>query len=243
MRSGRVPIMQLSRPSIGARPRPPAGRASTKRAPAGSPGSHHSRRLMDSAEPPAPRRARCRTPAPCDVSRRAYGSKIRSRHSARDARALVLDADAHDALDDAASRSRPSCPAGAYFTAFSSRCSSICRRRAGSARTWSRRDRTSVVRWCASSGASSVTSSPTIAGEVRRSRPRRPGPGRRGRRRGSSRRAGPAARSGRACRVCHAGARSGAAWRRATSGRRAAAPPRAGPCRRGRRRAASGARG
>ena len=76
-----------------------AGSATTKRAPVGSAGSTHSRAPIDS-----PRRFAAYRPIPEPravwVSRRAYGSKIRSRHSSGHARALVGDADPDEALDE-----------------------------------------------------------------------------------------------------------------------------------------------
>ena len=79
------------------RPRP--GSATTNRAPCGRAGSHHSRAPIDS-----PRRLAAYRPMPepravC-VSRRAYGSKMRSRHSSGMPGTLVDDAELDDPLDE-----------------------------------------------------------------------------------------------------------------------------------------------
>ena len=145
IRRGRVPITAaVPRLSISARPRrPPAARARSARLPR----RRARTTAVPSSIPPgaAPRRARCRTPAPSRLPA-GVGLEDPLAPLGRDARSLVVDRDPHHALDE-----RPvqlhRVSGGAYFTAFSSRCSSTWRRRAGSARTCSRRDRTSVVRW------------------------------------------------------------------------------------------------
>ena len=57
----------------------------------------------------------------------------------RDARPLVADDHPGDALDEAPRRRASVVSGGAYLTAFSTRCSTIWRRRGASARAWSRR--------------------------------------------------------------------------------------------------------
>ena len=112
------------------------GSATTNRAPCGRAGSHHRRAPIDS-----PSRLAAYSPIPEPravwVSRRAYGSKIRSRHSSGMPGPSSVTP----------SWTTPSMSAqsivivvsgGAYLTAFSTRCSRIWRSRGGSARPWSR---------------------------------------------------------------------------------------------------------
>ena len=101
------------------------------------------------------------------VSRRAYGSKIRSRHSSG-----IPGPSSATPMRTPPSAIRQSSvivvSGGAYLTAFSTRCSRIWRRRAGSVRANSRMPSRSSSRWRASSGASSVAASLDDLADVRR---------------------------------------------------------------------------
>ena len=102
-----------------------------------------------------PHTARCPEPRAVCVSRRAYGSKIRSRHSS----GMPGPSSATPMRTPPSAirqSSRIVVSGGAYFTAFSTRCSRIWRSRLGSVRAKSRMPSCSSRRWRASSGASSV---------------------------------------------------------------------------------------
>ena len=190
------------------------------------------------------RTARCPEPRAVCVSRRAYGSKIRSRHSSgmpgpssetpswttpstsaqsirdRRLRRGVLHGVLDEVLEDLAEARRVGQARGAGRSARSRRRwrSRIGRSELDDLVDQRRRRRSGVT-------------------DGRRLRAR-PGP-----RRGSSRRGGRAARSARASASCHAARGLAPGRGRATRGRRAAARRRAGRRRRGRPRAASAARG
>ena len=207
----------------------------------GSAGSHHRRAPIDS-----PRRLAAYSPIPEPravwVSRRAYGSKIRSRHSSgMPGPSSVTPSWTTPSTSDQSIVMVVS--GGAYLTAFSTRCSTIWRSRGGSARAWSRTLGRTSSRWLAEDRAGATSSDLVDERLDVDRRDRRPGPpARPGPRPGSSRRGGRAARSARASRRATPPRVSRRSMSR-DSRPRAAARRRAGRCRRGRPRAASAARG